>query len=177
MAGPPGALPAADPLTRRRVHLLGGGPQRPSRLTLALLGLSFNLGSGFPHLRGLQPESKLGLGLTGETPSRVAGPERLAPACPPHLFRGFQVGCLGPDGILSFSLKVAADPSADLPRPLHHFGRCWSDMELSLSKEGRGYPPLLWSKRRASTSLKCPQRFWGLGMVAERERDGRGVVK
>lgn len=41
------------------------GLKRPSRLTLAVLWPSFNLGSGFRH-RGYSLRAKLGLGLAGE---------------------------------------------------------------------------------------------------------------
>lgn len=67
------------------------GLKRPSRLTLALLWPSFNLGSRFPHW-GYSLRANLGLGLAGKMLSGVAGPERLAPAWPPHLFRSFQMG-------------------------------------------------------------------------------------
>lgn len=68
--------PGPVPLARLRVHLLGGAPQRSSRLTLALLGprLTRVLGS---HVEGLYPESRLGLGLTGEAGSCLLSPSFL----------------------------------------------------------------------------------------------------
>lgn len=84
------------------------------------------------------------------------------------------MGCLGPDVVLP-SRKVAADPSADLPRPLH-FRRCWSGIELSTIRVifcfGENEEVLI-----VFFVLSAPQQFWEPGLAFESEHDRRGVIK